>query len=211
MCIAAVITSYYTCIAVGSGAGNGTCIDDVANAPCRSITSLTAYKGRCICAAFSRYISLVHDVLQGDESVIALAATCNSSHLMVSCEGAALVNNKVTYTRITVVIATQVTEEALYVFSRPVDDKVLDSVSLSVEGSTPAQVNVLCNGRMLNALHVDIVHQACTQIVLSYIDHSREPFQLVSVANLIEPVFCLLNIIEVEGTADVADAMLEIV
>ena len=111
---------------------------------------------------------------------------------MVSREATALINNEVTYTRVAVAIATQITEEALYVFSRPVDDKVLDSVPLSVEGTTPAQVNVLCNGRMLNALHVDIVHQACTQIIPAGIYHSREPFQLVSVANLIEPVFCLL-------------------
>ena len=211
LCIAAVITSYDTCITICSGAGNGTCIDYISDAPCRSIACLATHQGSCICAAFSSYVGLVHDVLQGDETRIALAATCNGSHLMVGCEGAALIYNKVAYTRITVRIATQVTEESLYVFCRTIDDKVLDSVSLSVERATPAQVNVLCNGCVFNALHVDIVHQACTQIIPAGIYHSREPFQLVSVANLIESVFCLLNIIEVEGTADVADAMLEVV
>ena len=210
LCVISIVTSNDACIAVGGSAGDGSCIDDIANAPCRSIAGLTAHQGSCICAALSRHVSLVDDVLQGDETRIALAATCYGSHLMMPSEGATLINNKVTYTRVTVVVATQVTEESLNVFCRTIDDKVLDSVSLSVERATPAQVNVLCNGCMLNALHVDIVHQACTQIVLSYIDHSREPFQLVSVANLIESVFCLLNIIEVEGTADVAYTMLEL-
>ena len=211
LCVVAIITSNDACIAVGGCAGDGSCIDNIANAPCGSIASLAAYQGSCICTAFSRHVSLVDDVLQSDETCITLAATCNGSHLMVSCEGATLINNKVTYARVAVVIATQVTEEALYVFCRTIDDKVLDSVSLSVERATPAQVNVLCNGCVFNALHVDIVHQACTQIIPAGIYHSREPFQLVSVANLIESVFCLLNIIEVECTADVTDAMLEVV
>ena len=208
--IAAIVTSNDACISFGGSTSDGSCIDDVADAPSRSITCLSTDQGSCICTAFSCHIGLVDNILQCDESYITLAATCNGSHLMVPSKGATLIYNKVTYTRITVRIATQVTEESLNVFCRTIDDKVLDSVSLSVERATPAQVNVLCNRRMFNALHVDIAHQTCTQVIPACIYHSREPFQLVAIRNLIETIFCLLNIIEVECTADVTDSMFEL-
>ena len=159
--IVAVIACNNAGIAFSRCTGNGTCIDDVADTPGRCITCLTTHQGCHIGTAFCCNVSFVDYILQCDYSLITLAAACYGTYLVMACKRTALVYNQITDTCVAVRVATQVAEKSLYIFRWTVDDQIQYPVSLTVEGTAPAQVNILCYGSMVYACHVDVVHQTC--------------------------------------------------
>ena len=99
----------------------------------------------------------------------------------------------------------------MYVLCRTVYDEVQDSVSLSVECSAPAQIDVFADGCVFYAVHVDVGHQACRCVVLAGVYQSGEPFQLMGVCYFVESVCRGCHVVHVNDAADAAEAVFELV
>ena len=117
-------------------------------------------------------------------------------------DGAALVDDKVLDNRTlaaTVRVASKVTEEALTLCTRTVDNHVLDAEALTVERAVVLLAVVRTYGtvQVLDVLKVDVVHQLTVRVEIAIGNQVRDPLHIARIVEHVEAICILLRSLEV--------------